>query len=346
MKINNKLIALTVAGASMLVASCDSADRDFPDYEGGVSVYFPYQTPVRTLVLGTDEYDTSLDHAHKCKIGATMGGAYNGRNIVVDIEVDNDLVKGMTNVVAMPTDYYSLSDGQIKFNGEMSGFVEVQLTDKFFADPKSVANNYVIPVVMKSQKGADYILAGEYDKAIYSEVPSRFSDVWSVKPKDYVLYCVKYQNKYTAYYSRCGKYTINGGAEFQKPCAEDFTGVKDADLFDPVIDGDDCQVRTASLTKALYTPGYTGDRAPFNCELELTFADNGTCTVSTSAEGYTVTGTGKFTEQGAKKAWGDKDRDIIEIEFTVVKGTDKLTAKESLVWKRSGVKIETFEAKF
>ena len=32
--------------------------------------------PVRTLVMGEDEYDTALDNAHKCKINATMGGVY------------------------------------------------------------------------------------------------------------------------------------------------------------------------------------------------------------------------------------------------------------------------------
>lgn len=345
MKINNKLIALTVAGASMVLASCESADVDFPDYEGGVSVYFPYQSPVRTLVLGTDEYDTTLDHAHKCKIGATMGGAYNGRNIVVDFDVENDLVKGMKGVEAMPADYYKLSDGQIKFNGKMSGTVEVELTDKFFADPLSITNHYVIPLVMKSQTGADYILAGEYDESIYGKGVSRFSDVWEVLPKDYVLYCVKYQNKYTGFYSRCGKYKFNGGAEYQMPSPADVI-TKDEDLFDPVIDGTDCQVRTASLNKALYTPGYVKDLAGLNCELELTFADNGTCTISTSKAGFTVTGTGRFTEKGAKKAWGDKDRDLLELEFTISNGTDNLTAKESLVWKRSGVKLETFNVEF
>lgn len=33
---------------------------------------FVYQSPVRTIVLGDDEYDTSLDKEHKCKIKATL----------------------------------------------------------------------------------------------------------------------------------------------------------------------------------------------------------------------------------------------------------------------------------
>ena len=44
------------------VSSCKNSDVDFPDYEGGITAYFAYQYPVRTLTLGTDpEQDNSLD---------------------------------------------------------------------------------------------------------------------------------------------------------------------------------------------------------------------------------------------------------------------------------------------
>ena len=39
-------------------ASCENGDNEFPDYEEQ-TVYFPYQYPVRTLVMGDDEYDTA-----------------------------------------------------------------------------------------------------------------------------------------------------------------------------------------------------------------------------------------------------------------------------------------------
>lgn len=68
--------------------SCKSGDPTFPDYEGGTTVYFPYQYPVRTIVLGDDEYDLTLDHAHKCQIKATFGGSYNGSDGSVQVAVD------------------------------------------------------------------------------------------------------------------------------------------------------------------------------------------------------------------------------------------------------------------
>jgi len=37
------------------MTSCENQDNEFPDYEGGTSVYFATQYPVRTLVMGEDE---------------------------------------------------------------------------------------------------------------------------------------------------------------------------------------------------------------------------------------------------------------------------------------------------
>lgn len=59
---------LSMLLTSALFTSCKNGNADFPDYEAGTTVYFAYQHPVRTIVLGDDEYDTTLDKAHKCKI--------------------------------------------------------------------------------------------------------------------------------------------------------------------------------------------------------------------------------------------------------------------------------------
>ncbi len=59
----------------MLLAfsSCENQDWSFPDY-GRTTVYFAYQYPVRTIVLGNDEiFDNTLDNQHKCLIKAVMG---------------------------------------------------------------------------------------------------------------------------------------------------------------------------------------------------------------------------------------------------------------------------------
>lgn len=66
-------------GILMAVAatSCKNADNEFPDYDGGVTVYFANQYPARTVVLG--EYpdgDNTLDNQHQVMIMATQSGAY------------------------------------------------------------------------------------------------------------------------------------------------------------------------------------------------------------------------------------------------------------------------------
>ena len=78
-----------------------------------------------------------------------------------------------------------------------------QLKDAFFEDEKALSNNYVIPVVMKGQKGADRIITGE--PLIDGDQPARTNSAyWSVLPKDYVLYCVKYINPWHGFYLRRG----------------------------------------------------------------------------------------------------------------------------------------------
>lgn len=106
------LIAITLV-------SCKNFDIDHPDYNY-TSGYFPYQFPVRTLVLGDYIYDNSNDNAHKFIISAAIGGVYsNDKNRVFDIEVDNSLCDNASfagngnPILALPSNYYSLSSNQI-----------------------------------------------------------------------------------------------------------------------------------------------------------------------------------------------------------------------------------------
>ena len=82
MKLKKYIFGIALGTFSLTYTSCYNADREFPDYEEGTFAYFAYQYPVRTLVLGNDIYDNSLDNAHKCRIWSTMGGAYGGRMLM------------------------------------------------------------------------------------------------------------------------------------------------------------------------------------------------------------------------------------------------------------------------
>lgn len=220
MKLRNIFRILSAGVALSLLASCHNREQIFPDFEGGVTAYFAYQYPVKTIVLGESEtFDTSLDNQHKCIIYGTMGGAYKGKNIVIDIAVDNSLADNLyfdaectQPVKAMPSEYYKLAGSQLDYAGTHMGGVEVQLTDAFFADPDAIRNTYVIPVVMTDiVKGADQINDGE--PLIEGDNPVRTDPTyWNKTPMDYTLYCVKYINEWDGSWLRRGvdQITDNG----------------------------------------------------------------------------------------------------------------------------------------
>lgn len=319
MKYDIKMMAALLGMAAALTA-CESGNPEFDDYEGGTTVYFATQDPVRTIVLGDDDYDLTLDHAHKCKIAATFGGSYNGSNGAVQIAVDNSLVSNLyfsdgSPVKAMPETYYKLSTTTLSFGGSFQGATEVQLTDAFFADPDAVKATYVIPVVMTGQTGFGKINTGTLKEGA-TETTRTNPSLWDDTPKDYVLYCVKYQNKYSGYWLTNGTTSTDN--------------IEKANVV---------QVTTRSLTQSVYTVSI----GTTSVDLLLAFDGNEQCTVSSLTDGVTATGTGSWTEKGEKNSWNSKDRDLMELNYTITlaDGTQQST-HEKLVWQRSGVVLETF----
>lgn len=349
MKLNNIFKYMSAAVLALGFASCENGDNEFPDYEEQ-TVYFPYQYPVRTLVMGDDEYDTSLDKQHKCKIMATFGGSYNGSNGSVEVAVDNSLVNNLTfgdgtPIKAMPESYYTLSTKTLAFNGTYNGSTEVQLTDAFFNDPDAAKGVYVIPLVMTSQKGFTRILSGTPNEE--GATPSRLDEgAWNVKPMDYVLYCVKYLNKYSGYWLAEGKDIIN-----------DEIGQKTQDRKAASVEKRNViKIETKSLSQSILTVSYPfeyndvdKDGNPkistktLTADLLLTFDGSDNCTITSATDGVTASGNGKWVDDGAKKAWNEKDRDMIDVSYEVDFGggfTVKTT--DNLIWQRSGVTVEEF----
>ena len=307
---------LLSCGLAATLTGCKNGSADFPDFEGGTTAYFAYQYPVRTIVLGDDDYDTTLDKAHQCQIKATFGGSYNGSNGTVQVAVDPTLVNGLTfedgtPVKVMPENYYSLSTTSLAYNGTMNGSTTVQLNDAFFADPDAVKNTYVIPLVMTSQTGFGKILAGELNEGA-SPVRQDASQ-WAVQPKDFVLYCVKFQNKYS------GFWLTNGNTSTEN-----------------IEKAGNVEIRTKSLTQSVYTVSHEGKTA----DLLLTFDSSNNCTITSLTDGVTATGNGSWTDDGEKKSWNNKDRDLMELNYTVdFGGGSVLAVHEKLVWLRSGVSL-------
>ena len=352
MKLKKYIYGVVLGALALTTTSCYNADKDFPDYEGGTKAYFAYQNPIRTLVLGNDIYDNSLDNAHKCRIWATMGGAYAGRNAVVSVEIDESLCNNLyflddggyerAKVLPLPHNYYNydvVKNATINYNGDSRGYLEIEFTDAFFNDPKtsSADTTYVIPVRMTGVTGIDALLSGTPNKA--NPIRQNAND-WSILPKDYTLYCVRYMNPWQ------GKYIRRGTDEVTE--AEDgsvWTHIrKDTTLIksDPgrypinLVNQNDEVVgmTTINMNKTLFpitversltAKGKARQSLP--CNLILTFnGDN--CTISTNDANVEVSGTGKFIAKGTELdqykefQWGNLNgqlvqRDILDLAYTI-----------------------------
>ncbi|WP_153637945.1 DUF5627 domain-containing protein [Prolixibacter sp. NT017] len=338
-----RIFYILLIALPFLMSACHNQDWSFPDYKY-TTVYFPYQAPVRTLVLGKDIYDNTLDNAHKCKIMATMGGVYNNNvDRILHIEVDNSLCDNLKfddasgdDVIAMPSNYYTLSsDKQLVIPADsIVGGIEVQLTDAFFADPRSIKNTFVIPVRITSVENADSILSG---KSSMDNPDPRVAADWTIVPKNYILYGVKYVNPWNGSYLRRGVDDVkgNGGNSSLDTTIvyhQEYT-VDDEVVTAKTLSMDEVSIVLKTVNK--------GDATEMPFELRIKVDDSGKCTVSNpDSAGYTITGSGDFVENG--DSWGGEKHDVMHLKYNVDFGTTTHSFTDTLVIRDRNVKMETF----
>ncbi len=342
-----KFLSVLAAGAILTLQYSCNGRAEFPDYEGGTAVYFANQYPVRTIVLGEDIYDTTADNEHRFSIYATMSGVYSNKGkVTIDVQVDNTLVDnlyyddmGETPVVALPTGHYSLAGNQIVLNKKIQGAVGVQLNDAFFADPQALKTTYVLPMVMTNVQNADSILQG---KLIGERVSRTNKNGWDPQPKDFVLYGVKFINPWDANYLRRGTdviTTAEGSRTVDRPNRDADGGIEK----DEVI-----KLSSASLTQVVMPlQAINGEGVAIKYELLLTFSgglDGGdaTCTITSNTPGITASGTGSWKIDGKPLAWGNKDRNLLSLDYSVDLGDQQYQTVDELVFRDRGIKAEFF----
>jgi hypothetical protein len=310
-----------------------NSDIDHPDFDHQ-AVYFAYQYPVRTIVLGEDLFiDNTLDNEHKVEIKATIGGTRENKNDVsIDFNVDGSLLSNLNfsgnggKIQLMPSNYYSLASNQIIIpKGSILGGVQVQLTDAFFADPLAVKNTYVLPLKMANVKNADSILTN----------------------KNFVLYAIKFINPWHGYYLRRGADVMTNGAT-----------VRNVSRHAQYVENDEVNMlSTTSFTQLEFPVVFKDQGDNFTGTLLLTFDNAGKCTITASSKSplFTATGTGSFVKKGEKKSWGNTDRDALYLDYqvnyagvTVGSGvtsrviSGSVATKDTLVMRDRAVKHEVF----
>jgi len=328
---------------AVTIFSCENAPVKFEDFETQ-TIYFPIQYPIRTISLGNDMVDNSLDKEHKFHIGVNVGGFYdnNNREWKVDFNVDPSLVpdgylmRGTGTLKVLPSNYYSLNpSGSVTIpKGSFSGLIEVQLTDAFFKDSLAITGRYVIPLRLT---GSNNILHGQ-PGPYAPEVPDvNNPSQWEVLPKDFTLFGVKYINPYHGNWLRRGTLTVRN----QEGKIVD-TKIYHAQY---VEQNDVVSLATVSLHTATSTMSIGSET--FNLRFDV--EDNGKIEITSVANSpIAVTyGTGLYKENG--DTWGGTPekptpRDAIYLNYFYkrISGVNTFTCEvsDTLVFRDRGIVYE------
>lgn len=309
-----------IAAMSVLVLSCNkNADTDWPDYDY-TSVYFSYQTVGRTLTFGKEEFiDNTLDNQRKVEIKAALGGTRDNKaNVSIGYVVDESLLAnkyfdnayGGAKMVLLPSTHYTFLSDQMKIPaGSILNGVQVQFTDAFFADANAIKSHYVIPLKMVSVQNADSILSG----------------------KDYVLYGIKYVNKWHGNYLCRGKDNVTYTDATTAAVVRHAQYRKDDELR---------KLSTVSLQAIDYLVTYknkTGTNVP--CTLRLTFDGSGNCTITSATTGVTASGSGAFKENGETMDGQQKDGLYLNYQVSAP-GISSVTTLDTLIIRDRAVSAE------
>lgn len=331
-------IVIIVAIAFCLMA-CENQENEFDDF-GSTSVYFPFQTPVRTIIQG--EYDLGFnenDNNGRFEIGVVMSGVYNNDiDRRVHFELAPELIDvaalgvDTVNVKVLPPSYYTIEqESPVTIpSGSTNGRIPIQLNDAFFDDPQSFAEfgevHYVVPLRITDYEELDSLLTGV--PLVDDPIKIRDED-WSPLPKDYTLFGIKFMNKYQGIYLRRGEDMIVGESinELLEAVGGVSTGVvleSDIVTIDTstvyreefVVQDELTKLETTGRNSVLYTNMVRRAGLPSddNISAILTFDDNNNITI-TDVEGdnFIVTGSGQFVEDGDE--WGGEPRDVIYLQY-------------------------------
>jgi hypothetical protein len=324
--------------AVFIAFSCENTENDFPDFEFK-AVYFPVQYPVRTLVLGEDRLDNSLDKEHKFHIGAVIGGMYeNNRSWRVDYALDESLASNLVRtgpndtIRVLPAAYYSMTPaGTITIpSGAFQGKVLVQLTEDFFNDPLAITGSYVIPLRITATD-ADSILTGLPAQEVTNPDKRRATD-WDANalPKDFVLFGIKYINPYHGAYFQRGidiKYQADG-----------VTPVDTARYRERYVEQDRRrQITTTGRMTAIMNG--VGRFVGGSNALMLAFSDNNAIVVdSVTSSINKAYGTGQYIPKG--ETWGGEPQNAMYLQFQYSNAGFIHKVYDTLVFRNNGVVFE------
>jgi hypothetical protein len=335
---------LIVLFTGILVFGCTNKDIEFDDFKYQ-SIYFPYQMPIRTIILGDEAVgDNTIDQERAFSIGLTIGGAYENRQerqitIAYAPELADSIIDAATGdtLELLPESYYdagflaSPTDIIIIPSGEMSGKTRVQLNDAFFQDPLSAGFHYILPLKI-IDAGPDTVLSGISGPGATSPDP-RNPDDWNITPKDYTMFGIRYINEAHGYYIYRG--------QRRNQTTDEVTAYSERFLTDNPL----TLLSTISLTENImsYAAGQATDES---FRMLLNFDHSGQTLAVSSLDSTTVdvNGTGSYytKEQGESESYNGNKHRTIYLAYSYSDGTDNYAVNDSLVFVDTDVRFEEY----
>ena len=340
MRIKNKILLFVVIILGTF--GCENQEITFDDFDY-TAVYFPFQTPLRTLVLGEDRLDNSLDNELKFNVGVSIGGLYtNNRDWSVSVDYAFDLAEGLqtTNgdtIRILPMEMIAtvspaLPGATAIPSGDFNGTFEFQLQDAFLDDPLAFTGQYVIPLRITATN-ADSILTG---LPIEAEPDKRVASDWDVAapPKDYTLFGVKFVNPYHGAYLHRGVAIEKdaGGTEVNRVVYRSNFIVQD-EIWK-------CFTRGRNEVVTTGVAENNGD----GFGMRLIF--NGNNITIEPAEGSSIAASGSGTflpSASSSEVWGDQSRNAMYLSYTYDKNGNTVEVRDTLVMRDRDVIFEQNE---
>ncbi len=314
-------------------------EKIFPDYDF-TAVYFPVQYPVRTLSLGNDRVDNSLDKELKFHIGISIGGMYeNKKSWTVDFVINEALADSLVTsngdtILPLPTEYYTMDPPSqvIIPPTSFNGLIEVQLTDAFLDDTLAFGHHYVIPLQIMATS-ADSILRGV---PVIPDADKRVAADWdpNAPPKDFTLFMIKFVNPWH------GKW-LHRGTDYTLDVAEN---IIDTTIYHTyyLVDNKIWELATHGRNSVRTNGIATNIGADYSMDL-LVDAASGNITVdSVPGSVYQVYGVGdnKWIKEGDE--WGGKKRETIYLNYKYNDGSNDHLVYDTLVFRDRGIAYEEF----
>lgn len=332
----------------ILLFSCTNRDIEFDDYDY-TTVYFPFQMPVRTLILGDESVgDNSIDLEKAFSIGLTMGGVYENKiDRVVTVAYAPELAENVINTSSgdtlrlLPESYYDaafLDAGTIEITipaGELSGKTRVQLNDSFFQDPLTAGLNYIIPVRIVTA-ASDSVLSGELNSGVALDTADvRIPDQWKTLPKNYTMFGIRYINETDGYYLYRGQ-RLNLATNDTTTYSARF-----------LTDNGSTSLTTVSLTenKMGHAAGMSsGDNSSNVMHLTFDHASKSVVVSQLDSTSAVVSGTGVYftKDDAASESYNGNRHRTIYLDYIYNDGSDDYQVNDSLVFIDTDVTFEEF----